>query len=102
MRKFLDKIKSHSLFQTSVTIVIVFSSLLIGGVDGGPGAPGRGAGLESCPHDVEGLQRNGDGGARDRAGGGCGASHLCATACVIAAGCELQGDLVCGRMCTTR
>tara|TARA_Y100000385_G_scaffold152032_1_gene157675 strand:- start:2722 stop:3423 length:702 start_codon:yes stop_codon:yes gene_type:complete len=30
MRKFLDKIKSHSLFQTSVTIVIVFSSLLIG------------------------------------------------------------------------
>jgi voltage-gated sodium channel len=30
MRKLLDKIKSHALFQTSVTIVIIFSSLLVG------------------------------------------------------------------------
>ena len=30
MRKLLDKIKSHPLFQTSVTVVIIFSSLLVG------------------------------------------------------------------------
>jgi voltage-gated sodium channel len=30
VRKLLDKIKSHPLFQTSVTVVIIFSSLLVG------------------------------------------------------------------------
>ena len=30
MKKLLDKIKSHPLFQTSVTVVIIFSSLLVG------------------------------------------------------------------------
>ena len=30
MRKLLDKIKSHPFFQTSVTVVIIFSSLLVG------------------------------------------------------------------------
>lgn len=30
MQSFLDKIKSHPLFQTNVTIVIIFSSILVG------------------------------------------------------------------------